>query len=188
MRIPDQFTAGDSITWRDDATRDSLGDSVTSADWTLTYYIRGDKALSVVASAYGQGWQTTVTAAQSATLHPGSYFWQAVATKALERLTLGSGTLTVAANLAFAGDVGAFDGRSQAEQALAAIDAEISARLTGGMAEEYTIGNRSLKKTPMKDLMVLRSRYETIVTRERQAQKIAQGLGNPRAMYIRFGG
>lgn len=186
MRIPDQLTAGDSISWKDDAARDNLGNAVTCADWTLTYYIRGEKALSVVGAPDGQGWLTTISASQSATLTKGSYFWQAVATKGSDRITLGSGTLTVAADLSFSGDVGTFDGRTEAEKALAAIDAEINARLTGGMAEEYTIGNRSLKKTPMRDLVALQSRYKTIVTRERQAQKIAQGLGNPRAMYVRF--
>ena len=186
MRIPDKITAGDSVSWKDDAARDNLDNAVTSADWVLKYYIRGDKALEITGTANGQGWLTTITAAQSATLTAGGYFWQAVATKGDERITLGSGTLTVAANLAFSGNVGTFDGRSEAEKALAAINAEISARLNGGTAEEYTIGNRSLKKTPMRDLVALQSRYKTIVTRERQAEKIAQGLGNPRAMFVRF--
>lgn len=186
MRIPDKLTAGDSVTWKDDAGRDNLGNAVTSADWALTYYIRGAQALTVTGAASGAGWQTTITAAQSTPLPAGVYYWQAVATKGSERITLGQGTTTIEANLAYTGSPAVYDGRSEAEQVLAAIDAEIKARTTGGTAEEYTIGNRSLKKTPMRDLVALQSRYKTIVVRERQAQKIAQGLGNPRAMFVRF--
>lgn len=186
MRIPDQITAGDSISWTDDAARDNLNNAITSTDWTLTYILRGSVGLTVTAVANGPGWKTTLTKAQTATLTPGVTYWQAVVAKSDDRITLGSGTLTVHADLTYSGTPAAFDGRSKAELALDAIDAEIHARLTGGTAEEYTIGNRSLKKTPMRDLVALQSRYKTIVARERQAQKIAQGLGNPRAMFVRF--
>ena len=186
MRIPDKLTAGDSVTWKDDAARDNLGNAVTSADWALTYYIRGASGLTVAGVPSGPGWQTTITAAQSTPMAAGVYYWQAVATKLAERITLGQGTITIEADLAYSGTAAAFDGRTEAEKALDAINAEVTARLNGGTAEEYTIGNRSLKKTPMRDLIALQSRYKTIVTRERQAQKIAQGLGNPRALYVRF--
>jgi hypothetical protein len=185
MRIPSEIISGDTVTWNDDATHDTLGNSIAS-DWTLTYYLRNTKQLTVTATANGTGWTTTITAAQSATLPPGKYYWQASVSKSGQRLTLGTGTLTVMQDLAGLSNTATYDGRTEAEVALAAIDAEIHARLTGGMAEEYTIGNRSLRKTPMKDLIELQSRYKMIVTRERQAQTIAQGLGNPRAVFVRF--
>ena len=186
MRIPDQITAGDSISWTDAAARDNLGNAITSVDWTLTYILRGTSSLTVTADANGPGWKTSLTAAQSKALTPGVYYWQASVTNGEQRITLGQGTTKIVADLAYTTNPAAYDGRTEAEKALDAIDAEISARLTGGTAEEYTIGNRSLKKTPMRDLVELQSRYKTIVTRERQAQKIAQGLGNPRAMFVRF--
>lgn len=184
MNIPAQLAAGDSVTWNDNAARDNLNNPITSVDWSLAYYFRGAQTLNVTSTANGPGWTTTITAAQSANLSAGTLYWQAVATKLTSRITLGTGTLKVTPNLVAVS--GVFDGRSEAEQALDAINAEISARLTGGTTEEYTIGNRSLKKTPMKDLVALQSRYKTIVTRERQAQAIANGLGNPRALYVRF--
>jgi len=186
MSIPEKLTAGDSTTWTDDAASDSLGNAVTSADWLLTYYIRGAHALTVTGVANSSGWKTSITAAQSTTLDAGVYYWQASASKGIDRVTLGQGTITVQANLASTVHQNQFDGRSEAEHVLAAIDAEIRARATGGMTEEYTIGNRSLKKTPMRELVALQSTYKAVVLRERQAQKIAQGLGNPRAVYVRF--
>lgn len=185
MRIPSEIISGDTVVWDDDSTHDTLGNPITS-DWTLTYYVRGTKQLTVTAAANGDGWRTTVSSSQSATLPPGDYYWQASASKSGQRITLGSGTLKVTQDLSALTATASYDGRSAAEQALSAIDAEIQARLTGGMAEEYTIGNRSLRKTSMKDLVALQSRYKMIVTRERQAQMMAQGLGNPRAMFVRF--
>jgi hypothetical protein len=184
MNIPGQLSAGDSITWQDGTAHDNLGNALTSASWTLNYYIRGTQNLDLTASANGPGWQTTISAAQSATLSPGTFYWQAAVSNGSQRITLGTGQITITANLATA--AGTFDGRTPSEIALDAINAEINARLTGGMAEEYTIGNRSLKKTPMKDLLEMQARYKTIVARDRQAQKIAQGLGNPRQLFVRF--
>lgn len=186
MNIPGTLAAGDSYTWHDGAAKDNLNNALTSTDWSLVYYIRGAQALQLTATANGPGWSTTITAEQSATLTAGTYWWQAVATKGSDRITLGTGQIKVTPNMAFSGNVGAFDGRSQSEQALDAINAEISARLNGGLTEEYTIGNRSLKKTSMRDLMEMQARYKSIVARERQASQIAQGLGNPRALYVRF--
>lgn len=187
MNIPGQLSAGDSITWQDGTARDNLGNVLSSATWTLTYYLRaGTKALTLTATANGPGWQTTLAAVDSATLSPGVVYWQAVATNGAQRITLGTGTIKVTADLSYSGTPSAFDGRTDSEKALDAINAEISARLNGGTAEEYTIGNRSLKKTPMKDLIEMQARYNFIVMRERQAQKIAQGLGNPRQVFVRF--
>ena len=43
--------------------------------------------------------------------------------------------------------------------------------------EEYTIGDRSLKRTPMKDLLVLRDTYRLDVKAEEAANVAAAGLG-----------
>lgn len=183
MSIPAQLTAGDSASWVDAPDRD-----ITSAEWTLTYTLRGPTGLTLTAVADGSGWKTSITAAQSAQLVPGSYMWQASASKGLDRITLKNGSITVLADLAFTGTAAAYDGRSQAEIDLAAVRAEMRARITGGSVQEYTIGNRSLKKIPMPDLIALESKLKTDVALERRQQRVAAGQDSGRATFVRFGG
>jgi hypothetical protein len=193
MRIPAILTAGDSAAWVDYAFGDPLnGGSIDASSYTLSYSIRGPIAaaqLDLPGTASGTSWAFALTSAQSAAFNdsasPLKWFWQAYATKSGARVTAGQGVLLVRPNLAGFSNA-KFDGRSQAEQNLAAIEAEISARITGGATIEYTIGTRSLKKEPMAALMQLRSQYRLTVSRERRAQAIANGLGNPQKLGIRF--
>ena len=138
----------------------------------------------MTAVPYGDGWQTTITSAQSAQLVPGVFYFQAYVTNGTDRKTIGNGQITIKPNLDK--QAPGYDGRTQAKIDLDAVNAEISARVSGGMTVEYTIGNRSLKKEPMAALITIQSRLKTIVARERQAEMIANGIGNPRAIYTRF--
>lgn len=184
MNFPSEFFAGDSLTWRDKQTRDSLGNTITSADWTLTYAVRGEVNLTLTASADGTGWITTATATQTATLNAGTYYWQAYVTKGFDRITLGSGQCTVKPNLSR--QAAGYDGRSQNQKDLDAVTAEISARVNGGSTIEYTIGNRSLKKEPMSSLVTMQNRLKYLVMKEQRAAQLANGLGDPRAVFVRF--
>lgn len=189
MNIPAQITAGDTVKWRDGATKDNLGNIVDSSSWTLTYYLRTNTAsegATAVAVAYGAGWETTLSATATAAFDAGHWFWQAIATKGSEKLTLGAGQLDVVAALSYSGTPGAFDGRTQAHKDLDAVDAAIRAIVSGGVVQEYTIGNRRLKKYDLAELQVLRSRLIAEVKREQAASAMAQGLGNPHNLFVRF--
>ena len=189
MNIPAQIRAGDTVKWRDDAAADTLGNAVTSGTWTLTYYLRTNTAsegATVVGTAYGQGWELTIAAATSAGFDAGQWFWQAIATAGSDKLTLGSGQLEVLAALNYTGTPGAFDGRSQAEKDLAAVQSAIRAIIAGGAVAEYTIGSRRLKKMEMADLITLESKLKSEVKREQAAALQAQGLGNPHNLFVRF--
>ena len=193
MRIPAALAAGDSATWIDYAFGDPLGASVDASAYALTYSLRGPVATAgfdLVGTAAGTSWSFVLTSAQSAALNissaPLRWYWSAYASKTGVRLTAGQGTLTVRPNMAALSVASVFDGSSPAEQILTAIQAEITARVTGGATVEYTIGNRSLKKEPMSALMALRSQYRLIVSRERRAQQIANGLGNPQRLGVKF--
>jgi hypothetical protein len=180
MKIPSELYAGDSATWLDDATADRLGNSIDSS-WTLKYVISGAAALTLTASANGSGWSTSITKAQSTALGAGDFYWQAYVEKASERQTLGSGTIKVKPA---AGN--SISGKSQTQTDLEAIEAAIRSIISGGAVAEYTIGGRSLRKLPMSDLILLKDRLTARLMAEKKAERIANGLGNPSNIYVRF--
>jgi hypothetical protein len=189
VNIPSEIRAGDTIQWRDVAGVDNLGNEITSSDYTLTYYLRFNAAsegATVVGSAYGTGWQFSIAAATSVNFDAGTWYWQAVATKTGSTITLGSGQSTVLAALSYSGTPAALDGRSQAQKDLDAVQAAIRTIVAGGVAKEYTIGNRSLKKYDLTDLLALETKLKADVNREQKAQLIANNLGNPFNLFVRF--
>lgn len=189
MNIPTTIRAGDTVKWRDDASTDVFGNEVTSSDWTLKYYLRTNTAsegATSTGSAYGTGWEFTLAASTTADFDAGNWYWTAVATKDSEVITLGNGGLTVEAALTYSGTPGAFDGRTQAQKDLDAVQAAIRAIVDGGVVQEYRIGTRNLKKYDLPDLIQLEGKLKAEVKREQQAELIANGLGNPRNMFVRF--
>jgi hypothetical protein len=193
MNIPPIIAAGDTVWWLDRAFTGAAGGLISSPDYGLIYSLRGPVPAGNVdlqGAADGGGWKVTLTAAQSAALNGTAtanvWYWHAVATKGQERVTAGSGTFKVTPNIAGLPTNGAFDGRSKAEQDLAAVRAEISRRISGGATVEYTIGMRSLKKEPMSALVEIEQRCLRIVARERKASAAANGLGNPSRLAVRF--
>lgn len=189
MNIPSEIRAGDTIQWRDVEGVDNLGNAIDSGAWSLTYYLRTNTAsegATVVGTAYGTGWEFTIAAGTSSGFDAGQWYWQALATSGTSKVTLGSGQLTVLATLSYAATPGAFDGRTQAQKDLDAVQAAIRAIVAGGVAKEYTIGNRNLKKYDMADLLQLEAKLKAEVKREQMADLIANGLGNPHNLFVRF--
>ena len=189
MKIPAQIRAGDTVKWRDDAAADGFGNAITSTTWVLTYYLRTNTAsegATVVGTAYGTGWEFTIAAGTSAAFDAGQWYWQAIATYSTEKLTLGAGQLQVQAALSYTSTPGAFDGRSQAEIDLDAVKAAIRAIVSGGVVQEYRIGTRNLKKYDLVDLIQLESKLKAEIKREQAAELVANGLGNPRNLFVRF--
>ena len=188
MNIPSTIRAGDTITWRDDAAVDYLGDAVTSATYSLTYYLRTNTAsegATVTATTYGTGWQSTISATTSAAFDAGTWYWQAIATAGATKVTLGSGQLTVLAALSYTGTPGALDGRSQSRQDLEAVQLAIRTLISSG-AKAYTIGNRQLTKLDLPSLIERESYLKGLVAREEAAERVANGLGDPRNLFVRF--
>ena len=52
----------------------------------------------------------------------------------------------------------------------------------------YTDSNRNAKKYELAELLTLKSQYKVELVREKQAETMANGLGNPRATFVRFDG
>ena len=66
------------------------------------------------------------------------------------------------------------------------VETAIRTLATGGMVQEYTIGGRNLKRYKMGELLQLRDNLKAEVDRERRAEKVRQGLGNPGVTRVRF--
>lgn len=189
LSIPSQIIIGDTATWNDQGLRglDPVTGEVAdyvSGSYILSYAIRGSVGLNLTAVANGLGYRTTITSVQSTALTAGNYFWQAFVTKAGNRVTIGSGQIQVMTNLSVG--TSAYGGRLEVEKMLDAVTAAIQARLTGGAVLRYEIKGRDLERDPIPDLIMLRDRLRVEVARARAADKIAQGLGDPRRLFVRF--
>ena len=196
MNIPAQIRAGDTVTWRDEAARDNLGGAIDGSNHGLTYYLRTNTnhqgaivaGVTVAGTPSGSGWTFTIAKTTTDGFAAGQWYWQAVATaNAGGAVTpIGAGQLTVLPGLDYTGQPSAFDGRSQAQKDLDAVQAAIRSMISGGAVAEYTIGNRRLKKMEMADLVMLEGKLKAEVKREQAATMVANGLGSPHNLFVRF--
>lgn len=192
MSIPPSITSGVDAVWTDAETVDVFGNAVTSATHTLTYYFRLNTAgegVTATAVAYNSGWKTTLSGAVTTGVDASpNWYFQAVATAVSDGATLeySRGQIEVKPSLAYSGTPGAFDGRTQAQQDLDAVQAAIRSLISGGAVSEYRIGNRNLKRYDLSELIELESRLKSIVAKENKAKLIASGLGDPHSLYVRF--
>ena len=189
ISVPDIIHAGNTVIFDVPAFADSIGNNITSGSYTLTWYARTNTAsegATIVGVAESDGWRVTVPSSTTADFDAGLWTWQAIATAGALQHTAGRGQFTVKPTLAYTGTPGAFDDRSRAEIDLEKVEAAIRTLAEGGVVQEYTIGNRSLKRYKMTELLQLRDTLKAEVDRERRAEKVRQGLGNPGVTRVRF--
>ena len=197
VKIPSKIRAGDTVVWADDPTVDVFGAPIDGSNHGLTYYLRANHnhqgatvaGVTVVGTPQGSGWTFTISSATSAGFVADTWYFQAIATANAggAKTTLGSGSLIVEPSLVYTGAPAKFDGRSQAQQDLDACQAAIRSLMSGGAVQEYRIGTRSLKRYDLAELLALESRLKAQVARENKAALIANGLGNPHNLFVRFG-
>tara|TARA_B100001094_G_C18146203_1_gene780858 strand:+ start:1111 stop:1695 length:585 start_codon:yes stop_codon:yes gene_type:complete len=192
VTFPTTVRAGDYVQWRIPASQDVFGNSISSPDWSVVYYLRtntGPVGATVNSSAYVDGFQFTIASNVTATFTAGNWFYQAVANKSgAEKQTIYTGQFEVLESLEYSGIAVNYDGRSQVEKDLEVIQTAIRTIISGGAVQEYKIGTRSAKKYELSELIQLESRYKAELVREKQGEMIANGLGNPRATFVRFNG
>lgn len=185
MNIFGTIQQGDSAIWDDTAqTIDNI--TYTSAGYTLKYELRGPGSpLTLTAVSNGGGWRTTLLTTDSANLAPGKWWWAAMLSATGVRVTAGSGELIVTADIAAA--VAAFDGRSIAEIALADAEAALASFTSSkGKVKKYTIGNRSMEFATVPEILDVIHYWKARVMTELSAKSVAQGLGDPRRLFVRF--
>jgi len=190
MTIPSKVRAGDILQWRDSETEDVFGNSITSTEWSVTYYLRtntASEAHTATSSAYLSGWQFTIASSVTATFDAGDWYFQAVADKSgAEKQTILSGQFKVLPSLVYSGSASAYDGRSQIKKDLDLVKAAIRTVASGGGVKEYKIGSRQAKKYDLADLLQLEANLKAELAREEASEKIANGLGNPHNLFVRF--
>lgn len=185
MNIFGELQQGDSAIWDDVSA--VMNDVVyTSAGYTLKYELRGPGApLTLTATPKGSGWTTTLTTAQSAALTPGKWWWSAFFSATGVRVTAGQGEFTVTPDISAA--VGVFDGSTIAETALKAAESALASfTSSNGKIKKYTIGSRSMEFATVPEILEVISYWKARVFTEQSAKSVAQGLGDPRRIFVRF--
>lgn len=173
--IPGIVTAG--LTFRGDVAASGC----PAPAWQLSLHLRGAGQIDLQAVGQDALHLFTASAADTADWSAGAYWYVVRATDADDVIELDSGTLEILPDLVSAGPD--FDGRSEDEKALAAIDAVLAKRATMDQ-ERYRINNRELWRIPVPDLLKLRA---TVAARVRHASAKKRGRGGfGRAIHVRF--
>lgn len=128
---PSTFRAGDTVTWR------KTLDAYPAPTWTLAYRLLSTTgATDITVTADGATHVATLTAAQSALLAAGDYTLVGSVSAGTERYTVFQGQVRVLADLAASTT---FDGRSQAQQDLEALQAGYRAWQSASFAGRKSI-------------------------------------------------
>jgi hypothetical protein len=159
-RIPDKIGAG--LTFNALLTLTAY----PAPTWSASLLLRGPAAINLTAAAEGSQHRFLATAAVTNNWQPGSYWYSLRVTNGTDVVEAETGQIVIAPDLADA--TTGFDGRTQAQIALDAIDAVLSKRATLDQ-ERYRINNRELYRTPIADLIKLRSYYANLVRQEKAA-------------------
>lgn len=176
-QVPTEMIAGDTWAW----TRD-LGDYPAGAWSSVWYFENAGKVFSVAGVASGTTHTATIAAATTAGYRAGKYRWRLVVTAAGVRKSVEQGWLNVLADPAAAGTN---DTRSNARVMLDNVEAYLKdpGNLVAG---SYALAGRSLSRWSRAELLVERDKLLAEVRSEESADRMAQGLGNPRRLYVRF--
>jgi hypothetical protein len=174
FNIPKSIVAGDSKVWFDRFSQYPPAES-----WELSYAIRGESTLDVVGNADGEDFVCQISSTSSSNLSPGIYHWQAYISMGMNRTTIGNGAIEVIQDLASTN--AGYDGRTEAQKLLGAVEAAIAAIAKGEMVQSYSIKGRSLSKYSLTELIQLRDRLKGEVAREN-----ARKQGRDNRTYIQF--
>lgn len=150
-------------------------------EWELRAFLRGKQNIDLLAAADGVLHVFSADAATTAAWATGAYWYSLRATKGTQVVEIAKGQIDVLPDLATV--TGTYDGRTENQKALEAIDAVLAKRATLDQ-ERYRINNRELYRTPIGDLMKLRSFYVAAVRREKNANCGKSTFG--RRINVRF--
>ena len=168
---PDRPVAGERWLWR----KDDLASDYPPASYSLEYIARSHGGSStefkIQATEADSTYFIEVSSSTTASYPTGHIHWQAWITRTSdsEKIKVGEGQWYVLTDT----DV-AHDPRTHAEIMLEKIQSLLEGRADNDV-EEYSIGNRSLTKLSITDLMKWRDYYRSEVTKERQLTRARSG-------------
>lgn len=167
------MVAGDFASWTDTLPQ------YPASTWQLSYAIRGNSVLDVIATPNGDDFELLISSTESSNLIHGVHHWQAYVAQAGNRTTIGNGAIEVVQDLASA--ITGYDGRSEAQKMLDAVSQAIITIGNGEMVQSYSIKGRSLSKYSLTELLQMRDRLKGEVAREN-----ARKSGRDNRTYIQF--
>lgn len=173
--IPNKFTAGESLNLCINLT------AYPAPDWSLSLYLRGPASIDLTSTSDNNLHKFMVSAETTSAWPPSSYWYELRATDGETVTVIEEGSLIIKPDLSAI--EGIYDGRHHVEKVLAAIEAVIEGRASKDQ-ERYRINNRELQRTPLGDLITLRSRYREELRSIKRAKKGQSLLG--RKILTRF--
>lgn len=176
---PSTIQSGDTVKWTK-----SLADYPANDSWVLAYRLvnRFDN-YDITTSASDANHAVTISAATTAAYQPGEYKLIGWVTKAGEQYSIDTKEVKVKPNLAV---IEGYDGRSTAQISLDALNEGLRKYAGNAWRQSYTIENRTMTFRSAKDFFVLRSALVAEVNREKQAERLAQGLGSTNRVRVRI--
>lgn len=175
ITFPNNFTAGVNF------SASVIVSAYPAPEWVVSAYLRGPDSIDLTAEGNNTEHKFAVSAAETATWASGTYWVSIRATRGADAFEITKRQLDIQPDLATV--AAPYDGRSQNEVALEAINAVLAKRATIDQ-QRYTINNRELWRTNIADLLKLRSFYTVAVRRERRRAAGETGFG--RAISVRF--
>lgn len=181
-REPTTLQVGDRWAWK----RTDLITDYPSASYSLSYVARKEitgERIAISTTGGSDGYVVEVSSTTTAAYAAGRYHWYAYITRTSDsaRIEVDKGFFDVKANAATSSE----DPRSFAQIALDAIETYLKDP-NNLAAASYSIAGRSLSRWSRSELLVERDRLKGEVNRERQAEKIAKGLGTNSTVRVRF--
>jgi hypothetical protein len=185
---PEKIVAGDLVQWKRAASGISIPTGEVpkaSAGWALTYsLVKSGIRIAISASASGDDHLVSIPAATSAAYAAGVYSWQAYVTKSTERYLIDSGLLEIIAN--FAAATSGLDSRSHVKATLDAIEAMLLKRASNDQAQMMVSG-QAINLMSIDKLLMWRDKYKQAYADEQAAERVSNGLGSGKNIFVRFG-
>lgn len=174
----EQIQAGDTFSYKV-----NYPDYPASSGWACSMLLRGVGSYSISSTPSDGDFLLSAAVTATALYTAGKYKYFVYVSKGTERYLVESGSVEILAD--YSSIPAATDIRSWAEKALEAVEARIMNRATHDQLK-YQIAGRTIEKIPLPELIALRDRLKNEIAREKNAERIKNGLGAGNKIYLRF--